>query len=855
MSIYSIPSFISCILTLIPFYFIIKNWKKSFNIKILGLFIAQLWFYLFGEFFLINSSTIHTALFWDKFIYFFLSLIPASYLSLSICYPECTTHIIKNKFIILSLYFPALFFISLLPSSSLIAGMQPEYWGYGKIEGPAYNFLRIYIAIYFSCSFIIITYKLFKAKDPRIKNAMGFLGMMFFLPLFLSLVILTILQPFGINKFNIIAPSISFICSIFLMTYAIVKHRLFDLQLLPIPIIKTKKYQFHQSIKHLIKEIPTILSYEKIVGSLSNLFACDVALNVNNQTVAAAGGSRAFRDFQLEDEYELLEKKDQRLERQRIYLAHELKGTHDRFYQALKQNNIEVLIPLRSEKKLIGILKFGEGFSKNIYSTQDFNLITNLYEQLLIAINHISIMEERLQVKNKQLKVLKERIRAFKSSPCHALCSDSRLTKSFSFNHEASRPKMINAYYMGNDHELKKLLTNKQYDHLKIDNHSFDNADLIILDSGSIDKDLSYLATLNKPLLMITAQKEARKKVGEICPTLLKVFLNPEHMDTGLISAGQALLSVQRAVLYENNDHKLISMSPYIIELLPQIHAAASKADCILITGDTGTGKDLLASYISHHGRTEKMIPVNCAAIPEMLFESEFFGHDKGAFTGAVNKHRGLLEQARGGFLFLDEIGELSLNLQAKFLRILEGSSFERVGGNKPLQPHVRYIASTNQDLSKIVKQGRFRNDLLFRLNQVHFHLPPLDQRKEDIPLLAHYFLWQYNGQYGKDCRLGESYMAMLQQYPWTGHIRELANLIHQDVLSAKDGDVIEKMVSFHEEAGAPTYLVDQVQEYERKLIIEALELCGSQRAAANHLNLPLSTLHSKIKKYGLVIV
>jgi transcriptional regulator with PAS, ATPase and Fis domain len=354
---------------------------------------------------------------------------------------------------------------------------------------------------------------------------------------------------------------------------------------------------------------------------------------------------------------------------------------------------------------------------------------------------------------------------------------------------------------------------------------------------------------------MITAQKEARKKVGEICPTLLKVFLNPGDMETGLISAGQALLSVQRAVLYENNGHKLISMSPYIIELLPQIHAAASKADCILITGDTGTGKDLLASYISRHGRTEKMIPVNCAAIPEMLFESEFFGHDKGAFTGAVNKHRGLLEQARGGFLFLDEIGELSLNLQAKFLRILEGSSFERVGGNKPLQPHVRYIASTNQDLSKIVKQGRFRNDLLFRLNQVHFHLPPLDQRKEDIPLLAHYFLWQYNGQYGKDCRLGESYMAMLQQYPWTGHIRELANLIHQDVLSAKDGDVIEKMVSFHEEAGAPTHLVDQVQEYERKLIIEALELCGSQRAAANHLNLPLSTLHSKIKKYGLVIV
>ena len=211
------------------------------------------------------------------------------------------------------------------------------------------------------------------------------------------------------------------------------------------------------------------------------------------------------------------------------------------------------------------------------------------------------------------------------------------------------------------------------------------------------------------------------------------------------------------------------------------------------------------------------------------------------------------MEQARGGFVFLDEIGELSLNLQAKFLRILEGSSFERVGGRRPIQPNVRYIASTNQDLSKLVKRGQFRADLFFRLNQIHFHLPPLDQRKEDISLLAHYFLWQYNGKYEKDCKLSKDYVEMLQQYSWTGHIRELANMIHQDVLSSEDGEMIRRSKSSDDDDKASIHFADQVEEYEKKLIRDALKHCGSQRSAANHLNLPLSTLHSKIKKYGIV--
>jgi transcriptional regulator with PAS, ATPase and Fis domain len=460
-------------------------------------------------------------------------------------------------------------------------------------------------------------------------------------------------------------------------------------------------------------------------------------------------------------------------------------------------------------------------------------------------------MEERLQIKNKQLKVLKERVRTFRSHLTHASKTNSQSMNSLTFDHGISQ-SIINAYYLGNDPIFKKLLKIQQPDSITFNNNSSDDADLVILDGGMINEDLCFLfEELNKPLLVITDQEEIRKLPGELFSSRLTQFLQPNEIETGLTAACRALCAVQQAVLFENNGHKLISASPCIVDLLSRIATAAVKANCILITGETGTGKELLASYILHHSRTNKMISVNCAAIPELLFESEFFGHDKGAFTGAVKKHRGLLEQARDGFLFLDEIGELPMNLQAKFLRILEGSSFERVGGTKPLQPHVRYITSTNQDLSKMVDQGRFRTDLFFRLNQVHFHLPPLNQRQEDIPLLAYYFLWKHNGKFGKNCRLSHSYIEALQEYSWTGHIRELTNMIQQDVLSAQDGNTLEWM-THHQDHTFPTHFVDQVREYERKLIVEALDRCGSQRAAADHLNLPLSTLHSKIRKYNL---
>lgn len=690
---------------------------------------------------------------------------------------------------------------------------------------------------------------------------MGFIGISYVIPMLFSVIIMVILQPLGYNKFNIIAPVIFINCFSFTLTYAIVKHRIFDLQLFLSPIIKSRKYHFHQEIKHLIKDLPNVFSYEKIATSLAGLFGCDVALNVKGQMVAAVGGDQAFREFQLEREYTLLEEQDNYFKHQRFLLADELKKTHERFSQALHRHHIEALIPLYSQKRLLGIFKFGRGFSKNIYSTQDFNLIANLYEQLLIAINHISIMQERLQIKEKQVKVLKERVRMAWSPQSHnpRPCSQSIMPVS---RQNATEPDMIHALLLGDDPKLKQRLIALGPPLLKIDAYSFGDtaseetvqgADLIVMNGRDLmHNNLSSLNESKKPLLIITHRREIRVIAGELFPNILKDFLRPDQMETDLLPACEALIAVQRAVLFENNGNKLISVSPQILEMLPQISAAAGIADCILITGDTGTGKELIASYILHQSPSNKMISINCAAIPESLFESEFFGHEKGAFTSAVQHHKGLLEQARGGFLFLDEIGELPLTVQAKFLRVMDGLSFERVGGNRLIQPDVRYIASTNQYLPDMVEQGRFRADLLFRLNPVHFHLPPLNRRKEDIPLLAHYFLWRYNGEYGKDCRLGKSFIQALQQHPWTGHIRELANIIHQSVLSTADGDIIKRYESLDQEKNTPIHFMDQIQEYEKRLIIEALNRFGSQRAAANHLNLPLSTLHSKIKKYNL---
>jgi len=293
----------------------------------------------------------------------------------------------------------------------------------------------------------------------------------------------------------------------------------------------------------------------------------------------------------------------------------------------------------------------------------------------------------------------------------------------------------------------------------------------------------------------------------------------------------------------------------------------------VLITGESGTGKELIAEAIHYNSprRAKAFIKLNCVAIPETLLESELFGYEKGAFTGASRQKLGKFELANGGTLLLDEIGDMSLATQAKLLRVLQEREVERVGGVTPIKVDVRIIASTNQDLAQLVREKRFREDLYFRLNVLPINIPPLRERREDIPLLADHFVNISKTKLHKDVEeFSEDAMDLLINYPWPGNVRELENVVQRAVILTKerviqewnlppeirrqrkeaylDMEKLEMDLPLHEKV---EMIVDAV---EKKLITQALEKVGWKREqAASLLGTSLKTLYNKMKRYGLL--
>src|SRR3989338_10219775 len=262
----------------------------------------------------------------------------------------------------------------------------------------------------------------------------------------------------------------------------------------------------------------------------------------------------------------------------------------------------------------------------------------------------------------------------------------------------------------------------------------------------------------------------------------------PLSIDRLLISIGNVLsiqkLKEENKILREKVDQKylMVGRSSGMNKVLSQIQLAAPSQSWILITGENGTGKELVARNI--HAQSSRQhqpfIEVNCAAIPEELIESELFGHEKGAFTGATQQRRGKFDLANGGTLFLDEIGDMSFKTQAKILRILQEQKFERVGGNQTIEVDVRVFAATNKDLKAEIRDGRFREDLYYRLNVIPVHVPPLRERAEDIlPLLEYYFRC-FAGEISKPKHISKEALRVLQSYDWPGNIRELKNLVER---------------------------------------------------------------------------
>lgn len=348
----------------------------------------------------------------------------------------------------------------------------------------------------------------------------------------------------------------------------------------------------------------------------------------------------------------------------------------------------------------------------------------------------------------------------------------------------------------------------------------------------------------------------------------------PLHLDKVILLVKHALDMVH---LEEENiflkskisqDYEIIGTSPATMELKEAISIIAPTNAWVLIMGENGTGKELVARAIHRMSRraSKPFVEVNCAAIPEELIESELFGHEKGAFTGATQKKRGKFDLAHEGTIFLDEVADMSLKAQAKILRILQEKRFERVGGTRMIHVDVRVIAATNKDLEKEMESGRFRQDLYYRLNVIPLHIAPLRERKEDIPPLVNHFLKEFSLKEGlPEKTITNEAMEILMQHSWPGNVRELKNLIERLVIMVP-GDVIRaKDIPFlsrgnHQE-GLEIFLLnynslrEAKREFEKQFILKKLkEFDGNISKTAEAIGVERSNLHRKIRSYGIEI-
>ena len=350
----------------------------------------------------------------------------------------------------------------------------------------------------------------------------------------------------------------------------------------------------------------------------------------------------------------------------------------------------------------------------------------------------------------------------------------------------------------------------------------------------------------------------------------------PLSLDKVIVTVKNAL-SVRR--LTEENeslrgqvlrDYEMVGSAPPMVKLAEQIRLVAPTNASVLITGENGTGKELVARSIHFHSqrRTGPFVEINCAAIPEELIESELFGHERGAFTGAVSQKKGKFDIADGGTIFLDEIGDMSLKTQAKVLRILQERKFERVGGTRTIEVDVRVIAATNKVLEEEIRAGHFREDLFYRLNVVPFTVPPLRERKEDIPRLVDHFLDLFCRREGRERKLVlPEAVARLAEYDWPGNVRELKNIIERLVIMTPGGTIgVGQLPDYlagegGREAGGlrlagpieHSTLREAREEFEKEFIIQKLEEHDwNISKTAEAIELERSNLHRKIKSYGI---
>lgn len=421
-----------------------------------------------------------------------------------------------------------------------------------------------------------------------------------------------------------------------------------------------------------------------------------------------------------------------------------------------------------------------------------------------------------------------------------------------------------------------------------------EKVDLVILDLKMPNMSgYEFLKIVSKtdpflPVIILTAYGSVEEAVELTKQGAFDYFVKPPDIDKLIVSVGKALdirkslieKSKEKSILPKDALDAIIGESEEMKQIKDLIRRVAGTDATVLITGESGTGKELIANAIHALSprRDGPFVKVNCGSIPETLLEAELFGHEKGAFTGAITRRKGRFELANGGTIFLDEIGEISPKLQVALLRVLQEKEFQRVGGEEDIKVDVRIIAATNKNLEEEVKKGNFREDLYYRINIITIHIPPLRQRKVDIPILATHFLNLYSNTYKKTVKvLSKDLLDILIEYPWPGNVRELQNFIESAVIMCNKDELTVECIPPHYRTKIlspkldlhtlpqrqatlspqkPILVIEvgkTLEEIEKSAIEETLKLTNYNKSkTARILGITRKTLIMKMEKYNL---
>ncbi|UCD36051.1 MAG: sigma-54-dependent Fis family transcriptional regulator [Nitrospiraceae bacterium] len=446
-------------------------------------------------------------------------------------------------------------------------------------------------------------------------------------------------------------------------------------------------------------------------------------------------------------------------------------------------------------------------------------------------------------------------------------------------------------------HSFKKILGRRGYtvvtagDGLEaIEKAGRENPSLVIMDITMPKLDgletLQRLKSIDPDvhIIIMTAHSTSEKAIGAMkhgaYDYLTKPFDNEEMISLveKALAARNIPPSLTREEIVDDRGGRIIGRTPQMLDIFKKIGQVSATDVTLLIRGETGTGKEKIARAIYHHStRADKpFLPINCAAIPENLLESELFGHERGAFTGAEGRKTGKFEQCDRGTMFLDEIGDMPLHLQSKLLRVLEDGTFQRLGGKEMIKTDVRILAATNKDIDTQVRSGEFREDLYWRLNVVTIHLPPLRERLGDLEDFVHHFITRFNAQLGKRIRgIEPELMKAFSSYHWPGNVRELQGVVqrgmvlcqkaylsfddcewppekgHQEGSAADTERLLSDAARFYLRQGSANIYRDAVSSFEQHLVKQALELHdNNQVLAAKFLGISRNTLREKIDRH-----